>query len=156
MTKGYVGVKEVAERFGVSATTVKRLAQDGKIPPPAKIGRALCWDLEELERGLAKIGKEWLMQRTYPPLGRTEGGADKPLPDFTPAELKRIRERFCLVQREVAELVGCDPWHIYRAELSNQRTSYHEDIVRLYMELGADKINGCLVFRRKRHDAINV
>ena len=50
--KSYLSVEEVAKQFGVNATTVYRLAQQGKIPG-FKVGGQWRFSLEMLESWVA-------------------------------------------------------------------------------------------------------
>jgi predicted DNA-binding transcriptional regulator AlpA len=48
--KKYYTAKELAERFGFkSHKTIERMAEDGELPKPVKIGRNNRWDIETIE-----------------------------------------------------------------------------------------------------------
>ena len=42
--------RDVATRYNVSETTIRRLVREGKFPEPISIGRQLRWKPEDLER----------------------------------------------------------------------------------------------------------
>ena len=52
-----IRIREVAERLGLSVSTVERLA--GKsLPPPHRIGRSMVWSERELEKFMEN-GCQW-------------------------------------------------------------------------------------------------
>jgi len=49
--KKYYTAKELAERFGFkSHKTIERMADDGELPKPVKIGRNNRWDIETIQK----------------------------------------------------------------------------------------------------------
>ncbi len=58
--KQYLSIVEVAERLGVNATTVYRLAQKGRLPA-FKVGSQWRFSWEQLESWVAdQVTLEWL------------------------------------------------------------------------------------------------
>jgi len=50
IAKGYVGVPELQERLGKSATTIWKMTLDGRLPKPLKDGKRNVWDELEIRR----------------------------------------------------------------------------------------------------------
>ncbi len=56
--KKYLRAKQIAERLGVSQTTVWRWAAAGKISKPIKISpKVTVWDAEKLKKEIAEMVK---------------------------------------------------------------------------------------------------
>lgn len=49
MPKQFLRKQTVAERYGVNARTVERMAADGRLPKPTYRGRFPLWDMDELD-----------------------------------------------------------------------------------------------------------
>jgi len=56
IAEGYVGVPELQERLGKSATTIWKMTIDGRLPRPFKDGIRNVWDALEIDRWI-KNGK---------------------------------------------------------------------------------------------------
>lgn len=53
MTKSVMNVREVADFFGVSVSTVWRWTADGSIPEPIKLGGSTRWRRSDIEAVLS-------------------------------------------------------------------------------------------------------
>ena len=49
MSSSFFTVKDVAKRYGVTVQTVRKLAKNGKLPKPIKIGHKDRWNPAMLE-----------------------------------------------------------------------------------------------------------
>ena len=54
MSPAYVNTREAAKYLGLHADTLRKLRREGGGPPYARIGRAVRYDLRELDRFMAE------------------------------------------------------------------------------------------------------
>ncbi len=52
----YISAAEVAKFLSISLRQVWRLAAEGRLPPPVKIGRSSRWDRRQIETSLRRTG----------------------------------------------------------------------------------------------------
>jgi predicted DNA-binding transcriptional regulator AlpA len=62
MSKRYLPIKEICERYGVVDRTIERRMAAGILPQPIVINKRRYWDLEELEQ----IEREAMARRAAP------------------------------------------------------------------------------------------
>ena len=48
MTKDFFTVKELAERYGITRQTVRKLTNAGRLPAPLKIGHSARWRVNDI------------------------------------------------------------------------------------------------------------
>ena len=49
MTKDFYTVKELAERYGITRQTVRKLTNAGRLPAPLKVGHSARWRVSDIQ-----------------------------------------------------------------------------------------------------------
>ncbi len=49
MTKDFYTVKELAERYGITRQTVRKLTNTGRLPAPLKVGHSARWRVSDIQ-----------------------------------------------------------------------------------------------------------
>ncbi len=51
----YLSIREICDRFGVSAPTIYRLVGEGRLPEPVRLGQNARWPEHEFEAAIAAL-----------------------------------------------------------------------------------------------------
>ena len=62
----YLRRAQVATRYQVTQRTIDRMAEDGRLPPPIKLGRFPLWDQDQLDERDAAAAREALQGAAAP------------------------------------------------------------------------------------------